>query len=126
MTKMDIAKFFSSGQFDKCFDYLTDETVWNTPGEQYLRGRAEIEGFCKKIAAYFDSLTTDFRQLNVIADGIGSPSMVPQNLSVQANGFRLSLPAMYMYSMHLTESAAFILIALRNGQISKSPHYNQF
>lgn len=69
MTKMDIAKFFSSGQFDKCFDYLTDETVWNTPGEQYLRGRAEIEGFCKKIAAYFDSLTTDFRQLNVIADG---------------------------------------------------------
>lgn len=66
MTKREIAEAFSGGQFDKCFDYLTDQTIWNTPGEQYLTGRNEIEPFCKNIAAYFISVTTNFKQLNYI------------------------------------------------------------
>lgn len=66
MTKKEIAKSFSGGNFDKCFNYLTDKTFWNTPGEQYLTGRHEIEKFCKKIRAYFDSVTTNFQQLNLI------------------------------------------------------------
>lgn len=66
MTKAEIAKSFSSGNFDKCFDYLTYKTFWNTPGEQYLTGRNEIEPFCKKIRAYFDSVSTNFQQLNLI------------------------------------------------------------
>lgn len=66
MTKLEIAQAFSGGQFEKCFDYLTDQTIWNTPGEQYLTGKAQIEPFCKNIAAYFSSVTTNFKQLNLI------------------------------------------------------------
>jgi SnoaL-like domain len=66
MTKSEIAQLFSTGRFDKCFDYLTNQTIWNTPGEQFLTGRNEIEPFCKKIAAYFSSVTTNFTQLNMI------------------------------------------------------------
>jgi ketosteroid isomerase-like protein len=66
MTKSTIAQAFSGGNFTQCFPYLTDQTVWNTPGEQYLKGRQEIETFCEKISAYFTSVTTNFQQLNLI------------------------------------------------------------
>ncbi len=66
MTKSEIAQAFSHGLFEKCMDYLTDQTTWNTPGEQFLTGRKEIEPFCKNIAAYFSSVTTDFRQIHLI------------------------------------------------------------
>ena len=66
MTKKQIAQAFSGGEFNKCLDYLTDETTWNTPGEQYLKGRKDIEAFSKKVAAYFESVTTDFKLFNVI------------------------------------------------------------
>ena len=36
MTKSEIAQAFSGGKFLEWFKYLTDITVWNTPGEQYL------------------------------------------------------------------------------------------
>lgn len=66
MTKSEIAQSFSGGQFEKCLHCLTDQTIWNTPGEQFLTGRKEIETFCKNIAAYFSSVTTNFKQLNLI------------------------------------------------------------
>lgn len=68
MTKREIAQLFSMGDFEQCFDYLTAETVWNTPGQQLLRGRAEIEPFCRYIRAYFDSMTTNFQHINLIED----------------------------------------------------------
>lgn len=66
MNKKEIAQAFSGGHFEKCLDYLTDQTIWNTPGEQFLTGRNEIEPFCKNVAAYFSSVTTNFKQLNLI------------------------------------------------------------
>ena len=66
MTKREIAQAFSGGNFEVCFPYLTDQTIWNTPGEQYLEGKKDIEVFCKKISGYFDNITTDFRLLNLI------------------------------------------------------------
>ena len=45
MTKSEIAQALSSIQFEKWLDYLTDQTIWNTPGEQFLTGRNEIEPF---------------------------------------------------------------------------------
>ena len=66
MTKAEIANAFAGGDFEKCFNYLTEKTIWNTPGEQFLTGRKEIEEFCKKISAYFDSVTTHFQRLNII------------------------------------------------------------
>lgn len=68
MTKKEIAQAFSGGQFKKCLKYLTDNTIWNTPGEQFLKGRNEIEPFCQKIATYFSNVTTNFKQLNLIED----------------------------------------------------------
>lgn len=66
MTKSEIAQAFSRGDFEKCFAYLTNQTTWDTPGEQNLTGRKEIESFCTNVRAYFDSVTTNFQQLNVI------------------------------------------------------------
>lgn len=66
MTKSAIAQAFSAGEFSKCFAYLTEQSIWDTPGEQYVKGKDEIEEFCKKIRAYFDSVTTKFTKLNVI------------------------------------------------------------
>ena len=66
MMKSEIAQAFSGGRFEECSDYLTDLTVWNTPGEQCFTGKKEIEPFCKNISAYFSKLTTNFKQLNLI------------------------------------------------------------
>lgn len=71
MTKREIANAFSGGAFEKCFDYLTEETVWDTPGEQYLNGKSEIEAFCRKISAYFSSVSTRFEQISLIEDETG-------------------------------------------------------
>jgi hypothetical protein len=66
MNKSEIAIHFSMGNFDKCYDYLTDHTLWETPGEQTLQGKEKIKAFCIKTRAYFDSVTTEFKQLNLI------------------------------------------------------------
>ena len=66
MTKSEIASAFSGGNFEVCFEYLTEQTIWNTPGEQYLSGRKNIEAFCKKVAGYFESVTTNFKLFNLI------------------------------------------------------------
>jgi PhnB protein len=66
ISKSEIAQAFSGGQFQECFDYMTNETIWNTPGEHYLTGKDEIVPFCNNIAAYFKSVTTKFTQLNLV------------------------------------------------------------
>ena len=71
MTKKELATAFSGGAFERCFAYLTEETIWDTPGEQYLKGRAEIEPFCRKISAYFESVTTRFERIDLIEDATG-------------------------------------------------------
>ncbi|MGB3802281.1 MAG: nuclear transport factor 2 family protein, partial [Lewinella sp.] len=70
-TKREIAQAFSGGHFERCMAYVTERTIWDTPGEQYLRGKKEIEPFCKKIAGYFASVTTDFQQIGVVEDDTG-------------------------------------------------------
>lgn len=66
MTKVEIAKSFSTGNFIPCFEFLTNETIWDTPGEQTLQGKTEIVTFCEKIKLYFDSVDTNFQILNII------------------------------------------------------------
>lgn len=66
MKKSDIAKLFSNGDFSACYEYLTAQTLWETPGVQTLKGIETIKAYCEKVRAYFDSVTTDFRQLNMI------------------------------------------------------------
>ncbi|MEE6187633.1 hypothetical protein PIECOFPK_00145 [Mycovorax composti] len=66
MEKAAIARSFSTGNFKPCYPYLSDATVWDTPGQQTLKGASEIVPFCEKIRDYFDSITTDFRILHVL------------------------------------------------------------
>ena len=66
MTKLELAVAFSNGKFKKCFNYLTEQTIWNIPGEQNLSGKVAIVAFCEKTASYFKSVTTNFKQLHVI------------------------------------------------------------
>lgn len=56
------------GEFDVCFPYLKDDTIWNTPGGHYLKGQVEIETFCLETAAYFKSVTTNFCQEKILED----------------------------------------------------------
>ena len=71
MDKRAIAEAFSTGNFGPALPYLTEQTVWSTPGEQHLTGKQAIEAFCHKIAAYFAGMTTDFRPLSIIEDDSG-------------------------------------------------------
>ncbi len=66
MKKSHISSLFSNGQFSACYEYLTEHTLWETPVEHTLKGIEAIRPYCEKVRAYFDSVTTHFRQLNII------------------------------------------------------------
>ena len=65
-SKAAVASAFSLGNFDAAYIYLTGETIWNTPGEFRLTGKEEIQQHCQKVKTYFDNITTDFQQLEII------------------------------------------------------------
>jgi len=66
MTKLELATAFSNGNFEKCFNYITEQTTWNTPGSRHIVGKEAIVLFCEKTTNYFNSVTTNFNQLNVV------------------------------------------------------------
>ncbi len=68
MSVTDIAKAFSNGEFEKTFPFLADHIIWVVIGENQFRGKAAVVRNCEQIAAYFNSVTTDFRTLNIIED----------------------------------------------------------
>ena len=68
MTQIEIAKAFSGGQFESCYAYLTDASEWNVIGEHHWVGKQSIIDFCEKTAKYFDSVSTNFQEHNLIAN----------------------------------------------------------
>ncbi len=66
MTKKQIAEAFSNGKFELTFPYLAENADWSVIGEKQFTGKQEIIKNCEQTAAYFQSVTTDFRTLNVI------------------------------------------------------------
>ena len=69
MQNLQTAQDFSNGAFEKCFDKLTEQSIWQTYGEQTLVGAQEIIPFCKQVRAYFDSVETIFTTKNTLVDG---------------------------------------------------------
>lgn len=69
MTKTEIAKLFSTGQFEVIYGFLANDVEWLVLGETRLIGKQDVVAHCKQVGSYFESVTTDFRILNVIADG---------------------------------------------------------
>ncbi|MGE5943083.1 MAG: nuclear transport factor 2 family protein [Flavobacteriales bacterium] len=68
MTKADIAKAFSNGAFDKTYDHLVEDAVWEVVEENTFVGKNAIMENCKQVAAYFKSVTTNFKTLHVISE----------------------------------------------------------
>ena len=68
MTRKQIAEAFSGGDLESTYPFITDNTEWNVIGEFHLKGRESIIDKCDQTTKYFNSVTTNFKTLNVIED----------------------------------------------------------
>jgi ketosteroid isomerase-like protein len=68
MTKTDIAKAFSIGEFDRIYDYIAEDAEWVIVEDVRFVGKKAIVENCKHVGDYFKSVTTDFKTYHVIAD----------------------------------------------------------
>ena len=69
MTKTEIAKAFSTGEFEKTYRFLSDNSEWTVIEEDKFVGKNAIIMNCEQVGNYFKSVTTDFKILNIIEDG---------------------------------------------------------
>ncbi len=69
MTKIEIAKAFSNGEFEKAYKYISDNAVWTVIEENMFTSKQAIIDHCEQVSSYFKSVTTDFKTLNIISDG---------------------------------------------------------
>ena len=69
MTKSEIARAFSNGEFVKTYDFIAENAEWIVIEEDKFIGKQAIIDNCEKVGSYFKSVTTDFKTLNTIADG---------------------------------------------------------
>ncbi|MBX3044252.1 MAG: nuclear transport factor 2 family protein [Candidatus Kapabacteria bacterium] len=68
MTKKEIAEAFSNGNFELTYPYLSENVQWTVVGEDYFNGKKAVIDNCRQVARYFNSVTTNFITVNVIAD----------------------------------------------------------
>lgn len=69
MTNTEIAKAFSNGEFEKTYDYIAENAEWMVIEEDKFTGKQAIIDNCEQVGNYFKSVTTNFKTLNIIADG---------------------------------------------------------
>ncbi len=69
MTKTEIAKAFSNGEFEKTNKFISDTAIWTVVEEETFIGKQTIIDNCERVGRYFQSVTTDFKTLNIIAEG---------------------------------------------------------
>ncbi len=69
MIKTEIAKAFSNGEFEKTYKFISDTAVWTIVEEDTFIGKQAISENCEQVGNYFKSVTTDFKTLNIIAEG---------------------------------------------------------
>jgi hypothetical protein len=68
MTQKQIAEAFSNGNFELTFPYLADNVQWTVIGDNYSDGKQAVILYCNQITNYFNSITTNFKTINIIAD----------------------------------------------------------
>lgn len=67
---IDIARQFSSGEFDGIEKHLAPEVEFHIfEDDTHLIGKDQVLEFCGKIASYFASIETDFRVSGEVSDG---------------------------------------------------------
>lgn len=68
--QLSIASNFSLGKFAEVYNAMADNIQWEIVGQQTLEGKEKVKAHCQNIAAYFQSVTTDFNiHQTVQADG---------------------------------------------------------
>lgn len=68
VTKKQIAESFSNGNFEFTYPHLSDQVEWHTISTFDCKGKTAVIVQCEKAASYFASITTYFRQINLIED----------------------------------------------------------
>src|SRR5690606_26219566 len=69
MTKSEIAKAFSNGEFKKTYKFISDSAEWTVIEEDSFKGKQAIIENCEQVGSYFKSITTDFKTQNIIESG---------------------------------------------------------
>jgi ketosteroid isomerase-like protein len=69
MTKTEIAQAFSNGEFELTYNFISDRAEWIVIEEDKFVGKQAIIDNCEQVGNYFKSVTTDFKTLNIIAEG---------------------------------------------------------
>ena len=69
MIKTEIAKAFSTGEFGKTKEFISENAVWTVIEEDSFIGKQAIVDNCEQVGKYFQSVTTEFTTLNIIAEG---------------------------------------------------------
>ncbi|MES2588428.1 MAG: hypothetical protein V4622_05555 [Bacteroidota bacterium] len=69
MTKIELAKAFSNGEFEKTFEFISENAEWIVIEEDKFIGKQAIIDNCKQVEMYFKSVTCDFKTLNIISEG---------------------------------------------------------
>ena len=68
MTKTEIAKAFSNGEFEKTYKFISDIAEWTVIEENKFIGKQAILENCKQVGNYFKIVETDFKTLHIIVD----------------------------------------------------------
>ena len=69
MTKIEIAKAFSNEEFEMTYNFISDKAKWIVIEEDKFIDKQAIIDNCEQVGNYFQSVTTDFKTLNIITDG---------------------------------------------------------
>ncbi len=68
-TNKEIATLFSNGKFKEVADTLAGDIEWNIyENDMSLKGKEAVLVFCKKIAEYFESVTTKFEMSGIVEE----------------------------------------------------------
>ena len=69
MTKIEIAKAFSNGEFEKTNLFISDTAIWTVVEEDVFIGKQAIIDNCEQVGSYFRTVTTNLKTLNIITEG---------------------------------------------------------
>jgi hypothetical protein len=67
-TIQQTAKSFSGGEFELAYPYLSEDVEWHIFGERTLLGKKAVMEYCEQVAAYFKSVTTEFKMYSLLED----------------------------------------------------------
>ncbi len=64
--RVRVAESFSKGRFTETYDYLAPDVHWVVVEESETTGKEEVIKKCGQVAAYFESVETDFKTQHIV------------------------------------------------------------